>query len=305
MALKLLLNNIWLNIMGVYMQRKAYGKINWALRVLNKRLDGYHDLDTIMQSISLYDTVSLKPQPFWEVTVNQDCIPTGESIPVGKDNIAYQAAVKYVEYAGISDCFAIHIDKHIPVQAGLGGGSADAAAVLNALQEHYQALDDQTIKKLADHLGADVPFSLSGGLARCQGKGEKIQLLKAQEFNLLLIKPSRGVLTTKAFSVYDIDTTYSNNKAIYEMSAMEQALQYGSADDVAKLIVNDLLHPAIIIVPEIGVIIEKLVKIGALCAGMSGSGSCCFGLFTNQEKAQDAKLHFTDYPFVAVCKTIS
>ena len=176
----------------------AYGKINWSLLVTGTRKDGYHLLDTVMQRITLADEITLFPASEWGI----EC--SDSKTPKTCKNTAFIAAQAYAKASGITDAYTISILKRIPVGAGLGGGSADAAAVLSALNGKYNALSEQELLDLALSVGADVPFCLAGGCARCTGVGEVMaRAEKAREYHLVIAGCGAILSTARVFQQYD------------------------------------------------------------------------------------------------------
>ena len=255
------------------MKLKAYAKLNLALEVKGKRPDGYHELDTIMQSISLHDIISIEKSS--SVSVNMDKAGVDE-----KNNTAYKAAILFSEYteSGGADIF---IEKHIPSMAGLGGSSADAAAVLYGLDALYGTrLGTQTLMHLGRKIGADVPFCIKGGTARAKGIGEKLEPLSLKKpLWFTVVKPYQGVSTAQAFGAY-------KESAHISVESTAFALQKGDIDMFRRYSGNSLGMAALKIAPDIMKAAGALSAFGK--AFMSGSGSSMFCVFESQLKAQAA-----------------
>lgn len=256
----------------------ARAKINLTLDVLYRRGDGYHELDTLMQQIALADEIRITPQQTVEVEFS------GMDLP--RENTARTAALLYGQMArekGKPGCGGyIAITKHIPAQAGLGGASADAAGVLQGLQQLYGALSEEELYQAAAQVGSDVPFCLHGGLCRARGRGEILSPLKGMPLQLLITKPDQGVSTGALFGALQFPVSHP---------ATEQALQALARGDVLALgqsLGNSLQTPAVQRLPVIGELVEKLRSLGALGAAMTGSGSCVFGLFCDADAARKA-----------------
>ena len=267
----------------------ALAKLNLTLGVLYKREDGYHALDTVMQTVSLFDRVFVEKSRTVEVQV------TGMTLPV--ENTMYKAAKLYREATG---CGAkIRCEKRIPAEAGMGGGSADAAAVLRGLQRLHRMADDRTLKQIALSVGADVPFCLVGGTCRCEGVGEILTpfALKNRLW-FVIAKPEQGVSTRALFSRLPLP-----RPRVQTLSAMA-ALAKGDLAAFAPLMKNVLEPAAIELVPEIGALKQKLLDAGALCAQMTGSGSAVFGLFDSEAAAQAALPAVSDAAFSTVCHSL-
>lgn len=250
----------------------AYAKLNLSLDITGRRADGYHLLDTIMQTISLCDTITIHKADTIHVSMDKQC--TDE-----KDNTAYKAACAFSDKIGISGA-RIHITKRIPVMAGLGGASADAAAVLIGLNALFSAgLSNDKLAFIGAQIGADVPFSLSGGLARAQGIGDIIRPLSpAACMHYALIKPHTGVSTGQAF------TRYQKSKPV-RMASVEYAVLKGDISLFIRHARNVLELAALSFSPEMLSAGEALMAAGAPCALMSGSGSSLFAPFTSIEEA--------------------
>ena len=267
----------------------ALAKLNLTLGVLYKRADGYHALDTVMQTVSLFDRVLIEKSRKVEVHV------TGMTLPA--ENTMQKAVTLYREATG---CGAIvRCEKRIPMEAGLGGGSADAAAVLRGLQRLHRMADDQTLKEIALRIGADVPFCLHGGTCRCEGVGEVLTPFRlAKRLWFVICKPEAGVSTRALFQSLPLP-----RPKVQTLSCMA-ALGTGDLHALAPLMKNVLEPAAIELVPEIGTLKQKLLDAGALAAQMSGSGSAVFGLFETEEAAKAALPAVSDAAFCTVCYSL-
>ncbi len=275
------------------MRINAFAKINWTLEVAGRRSDGYHNLDTIMQSVSLHDTLKIERSDVIDVRVRSKGVPNGTA------NLAHRAAEAYFAAAGIDGGALIHITKRIPSAAGLGGGSTDAAAVLRALEELYEPLGDEKLKKAAVSIGADVTFCLYGGLARATGIGEILEAHEAGRVWLLLVKPARGVPTAEVFSRLELPPARQS----VTPQALE-ALKRGDLRELSGSLFNELERVAGAMVPEIIQIKRELLERGALGASMTGSGSCVFGVFEDEKSALAALPHFQHMDFAMVVHTL-
>lgn len=261
---------------------KANAKINWTLKVERRREDGYHDLDMLLSSVTLHDRVKITRVFTQGIKVNV----WGHYVSGGENNIAYKAAEAFFEAMGAKYSCRIDIQKHIPVCAGMGGGSADAAAVLIGLNELFKrpfALAQ--LMKLGAELGADVPFMLAGGLARVHGIGEVIDRLKCPHvYNLVGIMPKRGASTRNIFSRFDINEC----KVFPDNDEMYRSLVSGDVEKISKCLGNSLEGVTSLICPDIMRIKEALMKCGAAGAQMTGSGTLVFGLFEGEAEAAQA-----------------
>ena len=257
------------------MQLRAHAKINWALRVTGKRSDGYHDIETLFQTISLYDTITIEPAPTLSLTCSD---PT---IPVDDTNLVMGAA----KAAGVPG--RIHLEKRIPAGGGLGGGSSDGAAIL----KYAQCFDVDVAAKL----GSDVPFFLDGGTQYASGKGEVLtRLPRVAPVPLLLVFPDERVATAAAYASL---RRFSPPLGIDRYRAM-------IADDLlahAGELVNDFEDAVFAKLPHLRAIKTKLYEHGAAWAAMTGSGSTMVAAFRSQA-ARDAAA--AQFPGAASCETI-
>ncbi|MDO4544387.1 MAG: 4-(cytidine 5'-diphospho)-2-C-methyl-D-erythritol kinase [Clostridia bacterium] len=269
-------------------EEKAYAKINLTLGVLYKRVDGYHAIDSIMQTVSLYDSITIEKSRKVEVNVS------GMNLPV--ENTMYLAATEYKKRTGCG-C-NIRCIKRIPQEAGLGGGSADAAAVLRGLQKLHRMLDDRRLYSLALKIGADVPFLINGGTARCEGVGDILTPFEARPLFYLLVKPPEGVSTKLLYSRLKLPRPRVNT-----LRAMT-ALFKGDLAALSSNMLNVLEEQAVELVPRIGQIKQELLRRGAIIAQMSGSGSAVFGIFESEEAAKAAAENWNEEDFVTVCHTV-
>ena len=271
---------------------RAYAKVNLYLDVTAIGDDGFHALRSVMQTVGLYDGVSVDTSPAAEASVSVS-VRGRYRVPVGEGNLAYRAAMLYMEAAAVPMRVHIHLEKHIPVAAGLGGGSADAAAVLRALNRAAgRRLSVPRLLALAASLGSDVPFCLLGHTRLCEGRGERMQALPPCPPLPLVILPSpERVSTPMAYAA--LDAAYNGFLSPCEhgdLSAMTDAL---AASDVSRIysslynIFEDVILPTVPIAAENR---ERLLSLGARAALMSGSGPTVFGIFDTAEAAAQAAL---------------
>jgi 4-diphosphocytidyl-2-C-methyl-D-erythritol kinase len=260
---------------------RAHAKVNLDLRVLGSRADGYHELRTVFQSIELHDTLTsvARPGPF-----ALKCRVS--SVPLDDTNLVWRAGAALWEALGRPGDprdTLVTIDKRIPMQAGLGGGSGDAAAALLALGRLWGGAPVTLLREVAARIGADVPFFLSGGTALGLGRGEEIYpLVDLPPHSIVLVRPPFGVSTAEAYAWYDDDRT-AGVKEPREL----QILPVPWPSRAAQM-VNDLEPPVVRRHPEIGTLKAALREAGAVAAVMSGSGSAVFGLFRSRSAAQRA-----------------
>lgn len=270
------------------MKIRAPAKINLTLRVVGKRADGYHLLDTIMVPVSLYDEIEIHQMrrtasgragapALIEIRCNHP------QVPLGKDNIAYRAAELLMRKAKVRRPVAIRIQKKIPLGAGLGGGSTDAAAVLVGLNRMWKLrLSVRQLERLALQLGADVPFFIRAKPARARGIGEKLRLLpNLRRRWLVLVYPGFPVATAWVYGNLQLKLTkVSVNTSI--------ATLLESLDKLDTPLVNDLEQVTLRRYPEIARVKSMLSLAGAAGVLMSGSGSSVFGVFKSKRLAEQA-----------------
>lgn len=264
---------------------KSYAKINLTLDVLDKRKDGYHNVRMIMQTVGLYDTITVdKIEDGIEITTTVDFIPTDEK------NIAYKAAKLFFDENGIDGGVKIHIEKNIPACAGLAGGSGNAAAVLCALNMLYNTnLSDEDLAKLGVKLGADVPYCIYGGTYLAEGIGEVLtKLAPMPEGYVLLVKPEVDISTGKIYNA--IDSAEFDRP---DTKGMIEAIAKGNFKAVGAKLSNVMETVSIGEYPIIAKIKNKMLDTGSVGALMSGSGSTVFGLYDDFGKAKSAMEEFS------------
>ena len=272
--------------------KEAYAKINLTLDVVGKRDDGYHLLETVMQTVSLCDVVSVNMADDIVITCSD------ERVPVDAKNTCHKAARVFFERTGIAGGVRIDIEKHIPSEAGLGGGSSDAAAALCLLNELYDAkLSYSELEDMAAKVGADVAFCIQGGAAVCRGIGEKMERIALPERWVLLVKPDFGVSTPEAYRLFDENGEVSS----YGTKAFLDALNSGR--NPYECLSNDLETALCNL--EIAKIRRELIELGAAASQMTGSGSCVFGVFDNEDTARRAERYMQErIGFATLCRTI-
>ncbi|MFH0965861.1 MAG: 4-(cytidine 5'-diphospho)-2-C-methyl-D-erythritol kinase [Planctomycetota bacterium] len=251
--------------------RRVPAKVNLFLEVLGRRADGYHEIETIMQTISLFDELS------FEATEGGIEIRGFEKEGIPEEsNLVSIAARKLQSYAGVSSGCAITGRKGIPVARGLGGGSADAAATLAALNEIWGcSLSAEELYRLAGEIGSDVAFFLTGGTAVCRGRGEQVTPIKCRtELDLVLVVPPFGLATREVYEKLDEKQHLERR----ESSAMILGLARGEAREVGRALFNRLEEAALALAGGLGEAKRALQACGALGAAVTGSGSAVFGL---------------------------
>ncbi|MBO4928584.1 MAG: 4-(cytidine 5'-diphospho)-2-C-methyl-D-erythritol kinase [Clostridiales bacterium] len=275
--------------------RQAPAKVNLFLRMAGRREDGYHLLYSCMQTLSIYDELDLEVEPkkggeTSEVKFFSECDYLPDD-PV--KNTAVAAAMRFLErLAPEKYTVSVRLKKVIPSQAGLGGGSSDAAAVLLALDELFERrVSRSELHRIALSVGADVPFFLQGGTTLCEGVGEILTPMPSLSgIPMLLLKPENGVSTPYCYSVFDklgtplvTDTEKDRLKKDLQ-SSLEPLARVRAASPLWS---NDLQNPAIGAVPEISEGLALLKEGGAVFSAMSGSGSAVFGLFDSGERIDE------------------
>lgn len=271
-------------------KRSAPAKINLYLDVLGKRSNGYHDIESIMQSISLFDELTLEISDSSSFKIEISC--SSESIPNDKSNLVWRACIAYLNAIGKSNtskCFKFHIEKNIPVCAGMAGGSTDCACALRLLNEAYNfALSEDELFKIGSSLGADVGFCLTGKTAICRGVGDIITpILCPTELYLVCAIDNSSVSTPEAFKM--LDDKYGTNAQAYGMlKNISDSIEKGDIRLLGSLLYNKFESVICEKNPTIDVIKSTLLDYGALGALMSGSGPSVFGIFDNQEAQLNA-----------------
>lgn len=270
---------------------KSYAKINLTLDVTAKRADGYHDIESVMQTVSLFDLVIV------DKTARGISISTNvKHIPNDSRNIAWRAAEEFFKYTNIRGGAKIMIHKNIPVSAGLAGGSGNGAAVLSALNALYNAkLTYEQLCEIGVKLGADVPYCINGGTQLACGIGEVLTPLSdAPKMDILLVKPFLNISTAAVYS--EIDSAEPEVRP--DTGAMVNALCSSSTEQIASQLCNVMEAVTEKQHPQIGGIKKKMISDGALGAVMSGSGPTVFGIFpdaqTAKRSADSFSLQFRD-----------
>lgn len=271
----------------------AHAKLNLTLDVVGKRPDGYHDLQMVMQEITLGDeiTLTLETGAPWRVISGSGEIPCDDS------NLCIKAARLFFDATGLAPRgLTVEIQKNTPVCAGMGGGSADGAAVLRLLQQHYKApLSEKDLYKIAEQVGSDVPFALFGGTALAEEKGQVLTRISPMPpCHILLCKPSFPISTPELFRA--IDSEHISCRP--DTRGMMEALRSGDMASVAQKLCN-VFEPVVARShPEIAEIKGEMLAHGAKNACMTGSGPTVFGLFEVQQQAQTClkslKTRFSD-----------
>lgn len=277
------------------MKTIARSKINLMLNIVGKRPDGYHDVDMIMQTLDFGDVV------YVDKSLSGIEIDGTGNIPYDETNLAYKAAKLFFDVSAVRGGAKIYIEKHIPVCAGMAGGSTDAAAVLRCLNELYgKPLSIKVLTRISAKLGADVPYCIAGGTARAQGIGEILTPLKPLgKVWTVVVKPCISISTPWAYS--SLDHSVMNHP---DTSGAVDLLKEGKREELYKIMGNSFEMSVFKKYPEIEAIKSKLIELGANGALMSGSGSTVFGLYEDKSKAENAFEYFkTKYREVFLTQT--
>lgn len=278
---------------------RAFAKVNYALDVLGLRADGYHEIRTVMQSISLADEVGLqRATRGFELTTE----PEEAEIGPPDRNTVYLAWMLLREYTSEEFPVEVTLRKKIPAGAGLGGGSADAAAVLVGLNELFGlGLRADRLREIAAEIGADVPFCVSGGTALGEGIGELLTPLpEPPAHRLVVAKPQRSADTATIYRDYDDAKTESRRTT----DPVTSALRSGNLSALAAAVGNDLTPVTADFVPEVAILEQTLLESGALGSSMSGSGTAVYGIFGDEAAAGLAKDRI-EAPFSGVYEPVS
>ena len=281
------------------MHVKAFAKLNLTLDILRRREDGYHDLQMVMQSIDLADELTVTPSD------GEGKMSTTLSyLPTDGRNLAQMAARAFREATGVGPNVDVSIQKHIPVCAGMAGGSSDGAAVLRAMNElSGLGLSPMELAEIGQRVGSDVPYCVVGGTALAEGRGELLTPLPPLPSCFMVVcKPPFPISTPQLFSRVDVRKIVRRPDTAGLLAALEQ----GDLTGVARRMYNvfeDVLEPRR--KQEIDTIKAVLIDCGALGAAMTGSGPTVFGLFDDEEAAKSAKETLAaTYQDVFLCKTV-
>ena len=267
------------------LEKQSFCKVNLLLNILGRRPDGFHELETVMHPVNLSDTLGFSRKPRGiELTCNEP------ALPIDSTNLVYRAAAAFFEKVGISEGVAIHLQKKIPMAAGLGGGSANAATTLSALNELFdQPLKPKELQQIAGALGSDVPFFLQSKPALATGRGEKIQSLDffpaMRGAAFILMRPGFGISTAWAYQQLARFPAALNGKA-GRAEKLIRALQTTDLSTAAREFYNSLEAPAFYKFPLLQIIHDFFRENGAAAALMSGSGSTTFGIARDLAAAQ-------------------
>ena len=277
---------------------KSFAKINISLRIVSKREDGYHELDSLMLPIELHDSIIISTlQNSYDNFVTVDDFSNG----LIHYNLASTGINALAKKYGFSTKFRVYIHKVIPMQAGLGGGSSNAAFTMKAVCQMLKLNPtDEELMELAAPFGADIPFFIRCKPSRAKGIGEILEPIEIKNnYYCLIVKPSAGCSTKEVFAIAD-----KNEYKPVDIDTVVKALKEGDDDLLADSIGNSLEEAAISLVPEIAQIKEALKAIGLKIVLMSGSGSSVFALSTDQSLIKKAAKQLEDKYLVEVTKVL-
>ena len=272
------MNNHKKNIISL----KAHAKVNLFLEILGKRDDGYHEIETIMQEIDLAD--NLKFEEIQE-GIRLEC--NNKNIPINQDNLVCKAANLILKECGIKKGVLISLEKNIPVGAGLGGGSSDAAATLKALNSLWKVgLNDGDLMEFAAKLGSDIPFFINGKTSLCSGRGEMISPVKVRDrMDYLILFPRVHISTETIYKNLKIDLT----KKRKDVSFFLDALKHSEVIGISKLLFNRLEEVIFATYPDLLQVKSALESFDFCGLSISGSGSAFFGLCNDRHQAEVIK----------------
>ena len=277
---------------------KSYAKINLSLDVLGKMDNGYHNVKMVMQTVSLFDLVTIC-QSRQGISISTN-LPF---LPIDENNIAYKAAKEFFDYTGIKSGVDIDISKRIPVGAGLAGGSSNAAAVLKSMNKLFKTgLSLKELCSIGVNLGADVPYCILGGTRLAEGIGEKLSPLpKMPECSILLVKPAFSVSTKSVYEKIDLHQNYPHP----DTEGLINGLHNGSLHEISASMCNVLEEVCLSDYPVLMQAKKELCELGAIKSQMSGSGPTIFGIFEKYEDAANAKkVLWRKYKTVYICSPV-
>lgn len=276
----------------------SHAKINLALDVLGKRDDGYHEIDTIMQSISLKDRLTFE-------SLEEDGVLLIDSnngdIPLDENNLVYKAWELLKDEFNISKGLDIYIEKKIPMGAGLAGGSSNCATTLKALNRIWElGLSQEKLEELGGRLGADVPFCIRGGTVRARAIGDSLEDLKAfRGYKVLLCNPGIEIDTAEAYGLLELDGDR------LDLDSLEETMERGDLREMDSFMANKMEEKIIEEYPIIGEIKDRMEDLGSSASLMTGSGSTVFGIFKDDKSLLRAyEVLKRDFDKVYACETI-
>ena len=289
------------------LEKKAYAKVNLSLDIVGRREDGYHLVRMVMQTLDIYDILTLERLEENEIKIQAvdkrgDVNTSDENavVPLGEDNLVYKAAArlleKYLWGKGGTGGVKISLEKHIPIAAGMAGGSSDAAATLTGLNELYElGIMDKELMEIGVKLGADIPYCIMGGTALSEGIGEELtRLPDIPECIFVVAKPPVAVSTAEAYGGYDALADSGEKVIRPAVDKQVDAIYSGDIKLVAELFGNVLEQVTAQRHKEIGHLEELMKECGALGAVMSGSGPTVYGIYDDMAKAEETVRRIND-----------
>ncbi|WP_369681842.1 4-(cytidine 5'-diphospho)-2-C-methyl-D-erythritol kinase [Alicyclobacillus macrosporangiidus] len=266
--------------MGALLVEHAFAKINLTLDVLGRREDGYHEVDMVMQTVDLADVLTLEDDPGGDITIDASV----STVPLDERNLAHTAARVFRARSGLARGVHIHIDKQIPVAAGLAGGSADAAAVLRGLNRLWET--GRPLAELAEwgaSVGSDVPFCVWRGCAVARGRGERIEPIRhTMNAWVVLVRPPVFVSTGDVYAAL----TCADYSAAPRSPVMKAALVAGDFEAVRANVFNALAPVTFRLYPEVGRVAQRVQQVAQVPVFMSGSGPTLYCLLPTRGAAQ-------------------
>ncbi len=288
----------------------APGKINIFFKVGALKADGYHEVLSVYQALDLRETVTVATAENWQVEVSGEISAEQiAAVPTGEENLVVRAAKSIAQLAGIENPkpISFEIKKNVPVAGGMGGGSADAAAALLAVDELWcTGIDGEALLKSAAALGADIPFALLGGTAIGVGIGDELEPIEGvQKLHWVLVPMDAGLSTPRVYAKLDeIRKSRGEDPEKVETPTkpyeLISALQLGDAREVAKYLHNDLQEAAVALMPELSITMHAGLAAGALAAMVSGSGPTVAMLAESEEVAESIANHLSFEGYIAI-----
>lgn len=261
-------------------EKEPCAKVNLGLRVVGRRADGYHNIETLFHTIALHDRVTIEERDSG-ILVTAD-LP---GIPQGNENLAYAAALKTLEKAGSKAGVKIEIEKRIPAGGGLGGASSDAAAVIEGVNELLDLdMGEKELREIAGTVGSDVPFFIRGGVALAKGRGDELEYLeKGMKLNLIVVFPGFPISTSWAYSMVDSGLTPD----WFDIMILAGALEQGDLSSLCRSLYNSFEEVVFGHYPGLFEIKKRMMELGALGSLLCGSGSCIFCIAEDEDRASD------------------
>ena len=268
------------------MKVKAFAKINLCLDVLRRKENGYHEVEMVMTNVDIFDVLEIKELEEKKILLKS----YNTDLAMDETNLIYKAIALLQKETGKTFGVEVLLEKNIPMEAGMAGGSADAAATLKAVNEFFAlGVSDERLLELGASLGADIPFCIIGGTVLASGIGEKLRRLSPlPKMKLLIVKPKAGLSTKKVYESLDIDGLNKAGFIHKDVGEMVSVIESDEADKtkiekIAGRLDNILEVPSIRLLPLIADIKQKMLDNNCLGALMSGSGTAIFGIYENDE----------------------